>query len=105
MWECVHQGPFECLPAKEKVCNICKYKGHFGGLCKSKGRRPAVNDVEEVVNNQNCSYSPEDPRAKIFVEIIAWTEKRISDNDDYSVLIIRTIYDTNGLETKKLVNI
>ena len=55
-----------CL-AKEKICNICKYKGHFGRLCKSKGRRPSVNNVEEVVNNQNCLYSPEDPRAKIFV--------------------------------------
>ena len=37
--------------------------------------------------------------------INAWTEEGISDNDDYSVLNIRTIYDTNGLETKKLVNI
>ena len=37
--------------------------------------------------------------------INAWTEEGISDNDDYSVLKIRTIYDTNGLETKKLVNI
>ena len=37
--------------------------------------------------------------------INGWTEEGISDNDDYSVLNIRTIYDTNGLETKKLVNI
>ena len=35
----------------------------------------------------------------------AWTEEGTSDNDDYSVLNIRTIYDDNGLETKKLVNI
>ena len=33
------------------------------------------------------------------------TEEGTSDNDYYSVLIIRAIYDTNGLETKKLVNI
>ena len=33
------------------------------------------------------------------------TEEGISVNDDFSVLNIRTIYDTNGLETKKLVNI
>ena len=37
--------------------------------------------------------------------IKAWTEEGISDNDDYSVLNIRTIYDTNGMEAKKLVNI
>ena len=37
--------------------------------------------------------------------INAWTDKGINDNDDYSVPNIRTIYDTNGLETKKLVNI
>ena len=47
--------------AKDIICNNCKYKGPFGRLCKSKGRRPSVNNVEEVVNNQNCSYSPEDP--------------------------------------------
>ena len=35
----------------------------------------------------------------------AWTEEGTSDNDDYSVLNIRTIYNTNGLETKKLVKI
>ena len=37
--------------------------------------------------------------------INAWTEEGISDNDDYSVLNIRTIYDTNGVEIKKLVSI
>ena len=82
---------------------ICKYK------CRSKGRRPAVNNVEEIVNNQNCSYSSEDPQATTdenFCGVItAWTEEGTSGNDDYSVLNIRTIYDTNGLETKKLVNI
>ena len=96
-------------PAKEINCNICKYKGHFGRLCKSKGRKPSVNTVEESVNNQNCSYSPEDIQARSeenFCGVInAWTEEEISDNDDYSLLNIRTIYDTNGMETKKLVNI
>ena len=37
--------------------------------------------------------------------IIAWTEGGTRDNDDSSVFNIRTIYDTNGLETKKLVKI
>ena len=37
--------------------------------------------------------------------INAWTKEGISDNDDYSVLNFRTIYDANGIETTKLVNI
>ena len=103
------KGQLNVCPAKEIICNICKYKGHFGRLCKSKGRKPAVNVVDEAVNSQNFSYSPEDLQARSeenFCGMIkAWTEEGISDNDDYSVLNIRTIYDTNGLETKKLVKI
>ena len=103
------KGHLNVCPAKEIVCNICKYKGHFGRLCKSKGRKLAVNTVEETANSQNCSHSPEDLQARseenLCGVINAWTEEGISDNDDCSVLNIRTIYDTNGLETKKLVNI
>ena len=103
------KGHLNVSPAKEIVCIICKYTGHFGRLCKSKGRKPAVNTVDETVNSHNCSYSPEDLQARSkesFCGVInAWTEEGISDNDDYSVLNIRTIYDTNGWETKKLVNI
>ena len=58
------KGHLNVCPAKEIVCNICKYKGHFGRLCKSKGRKPAVNTVDEAVNRQNCSYSPEDLEAR-----------------------------------------
>ena len=103
------EGHLSVCPPKKTVCNICKYKGHFGRLCKSKGRKPAVNTVDETVNSQNCSCSPEGLQArseeKYCGVINAWTEEGISDNEDYSVLNIRTIYDTNGLETKKLVNI
>ena len=53
-----NKGRLKVCPAKETLCNICLYKGHFGRLCKSKGRRPVVNNVEENVNNQNCPYSP-----------------------------------------------
>ena len=103
------KGHLNVCPAKEKICNICKYKGHFGRLCKSKGRKPAVDTVEEIVNSQICPYFPEDLQARIeenfCVVINAWTEGGISDNVDYSVLKIRTFYNTNGMETKKLVNI
>ena len=37
--------------------------------------------------------------------INAWNEYGQSDDDDFSVLSVRTIYDENGLETKKLLNI
>ena len=103
------KGHLNVCPAKEVICNVCKYKGHFERLCKSKGRKPAVNTVEEVVNSQNCPYSPKDPQARIeenFCGVVnAWTEEGISENDDYSVLSIRVIYDTNGVETKKLVDV
>ena len=67
-----------CL-AKELICNICKYKGHFGRLCKNKERKPALKTVEEVLNSQNCSYSPEDPQARIeenFCAVIKFGQKR-----------------------------
>ena len=103
------KGHLNVCQAKEIICNICKYKGHFGRLCKSKERKPAVNTVKESAKIQNGSYSPVDTQARIeekFCGVIkAWTEEGISDNEDYSVLNIRTIYDTNDMETKKLVNI
>ena len=37
--------------------------------------------------------------------INSWREEGISDNDDYSLMNIRSTYGDNGLETKKLVNI
>ena len=36
--------------------------------------------------------------------INAWKEYGQSDNDEFSVLSVRIIYDKNGLETKKLLN-
>ena len=37
--------------------------------------------------------------------INAWNEYGQSDDDDFSVLSVRTIYDNIGLETKKLLNL
>ena len=80
-----------CL-AKEIISNFCKYKRHFGRLCESKGRKPDVNNVEEVVNNQNCPYSPENKQARMGEKFCglnnAWTEEGTSDKDNYSVLNI-----------------
>ena len=58
------KGHLNLRSAKEIFCKIYKYKGHFGRLCKSKGRKPAVNTVDETVISQNCSYSPEDLQAR-----------------------------------------
>ena len=103
------KGHLNACPVKQKIYFICKYKRHFGRLCRSKGRRPSVKIVKETVNNQNCSYYPEVPQATTYENfcgvIEAWTEEGTGDSDDYSVLNIRRIYDTNCLYTKKLVNI
>ena len=65
--------------AKEKICNICKNKGHFGRLCKSKGIWPVVNNVEENKINLTGSYSPENPHVNTeenFCGVIdAWTDR------------------------------
>ena len=60
------KGHLNVCPAKEKICNICKHKGHLGKLRKSKGRRPVVNNVEENVNSPNCSYSPEESQVNTY---------------------------------------
>ena len=103
------EGHLNVCPAKEIICNFCKYKGHFGKLCESKGRRPVVNNVKENVNNPNCSDSPEDPQANadenVCGVIKAWREEGTSYNDFYSVLNIRNIYDDIGLESKNFLNI
>ena len=97
-----------CL-AQEIKCNIWKYKGHFGTLCKSKGWKSVVNKVEDNVNNQNCPFSPRESQGNSeenFCGIInAWTEEGKNENNDYSVLNIRIIYNDNSLGTKELVNI
>ena len=38
-WKAFTKGHLNVCPAKEIICNICKYKGHFGRLYKSKWRR------------------------------------------------------------------
>ena len=64
-----------------------------------------INAEQEWISDED--YFPEDPQARIdktFCGVINyWTEEGTIENDDYSVLNIRPIYDTNGLETKKLV--
>ena len=92
------------------TCKNCNYKSHFAKLCKSRNKRPTVNTVNDNYKSiENFTYvSPEsswgENRESRDV-INAWNEYGQSDDDDFSVLSVRPIYDKNGLETKKLLNI
>ena len=97
-------------PVKDITCKNCNYKGHFAKLCKSRKKRPTVNTVSDnYVNTEHCRYTPpenswmEEKESCDFIN--AWNEYGQSDNDDFSVLSVITIYDNNGLETKKLLNL
>ena len=98
-------------PAKDTPCTSCKYCGHFSRLCKSC--RKNVNTVDsQIVRNTDCNCPSEqpdvnnDPLTREGCGVInAWSESVQSDNDDYSVLNVTTIYDKKGQELKKLVNI
>ena len=104
------KGHLNVCPAKDITCKNCNYRGHFAKLCKSRNKRPTVNTASDnYVNTENCTYTPpenswtEDQES--FHVINAWNEYGQSDDDDFSVLSVRTIYDKNGLETKKLLNL
>ena len=104
------KGLLNFCPAKDITCKNCNYKGHFARLCKSRNKRTIVNTVSDsYVNTENCTYAPpenswaEDQESCDVIN--AWNEYGQIDDDDFSVLSVRTIYDKNGLETKKLLNL
>ena len=104
------KGHSNVCPAKDITCKNCNYRGHFAKLFKSRNKRPTVNTVSDnYVNTENCRYTPpenswtEDHESCDVIN--AWNEYGQSDNDDFSVLSVRLIYDKNGLETKKLLNL
>ena len=105
------KGHLAVCPAKDTTCTTCKYRGHFTKLCKS--RRKNVNIVDsQIVNNTDHNYSSDQPDVHIDHAnreccgvINAWSESGQSDNDDYSVLNVTTIYDDHGKELEKLLNI
>ena len=104
------KGHLNVCPAKDITCKNCNYKGHFAKQCKSRNKRPTVYTViDNYVNTENFTYaSPESSwgeNQESCNVINGWNEYGQSDDDDFSVLSVRTIYDENGLETKKLQNI
>ena len=49
-----------------------------------------------------CSWSE---NQKTFGVIKAWNENGESDDEDFLVLSVRTVFDKNGLESKEILNI
>ena len=103
------KGHLAVFPAKDTNCTSCKYKGHFTRPCKS--RRRNVN----IVNNQfvddtdfNLSDIPNVNTDHVNREccgvINAWSESGQSENDDYSVINVTTVFDNDGKELKILLN-
>ena len=104
------KGHLNVCPAKDITCKNCNYNGHFAKLCKSRNKKPTKNTVSDIyVNTENCTYTPPENSWMEEKELCdvrnAWNEYGQSDDDDFSVLSVRTIYDNNGLETKKLLNL
>ena len=106
----ITKGHLNVCPAKDITCKNCNYKGHFAKLCKSRNKRPTVNTASDnFVNTENCTYAPpenswaEDQESCDVIN--AWNEYGQSVDDNFLVLSVRTIYDKNGLETKKLLNL
>ena len=92
------KGHLNVCPAKDITCKNCNYKGHFAKLCKSRNKRPTVNTVSDnYVITENCTYAPpenswtEDQESCDVIN--AWNEYGQSDDDEFSVLSVRTIYD------------
>ena len=97
-------------PAKKISCTTCKYKGHFTKLCKSRCKNVNIVNTQIVDNRDfNPSDHPDVNMDHVIREccglINAWPESGQSDNDYYSALNVTTIFDNDGKELKKLLNI
>ena len=97
-------------PVKDIICTSCKYKGHFTRLWKSCRRNLNIVNNQIVYNTDfNSSDTPDVNTNHVNREccgvINAWSESGQSENDDYSVLNVTTIFDNDGKELKKFLNI
>ena len=99
------KGHLAVCPANDTTCTSCKYKVHFSSLCESRSRN--VN----LVNNQivdNTDLNPSDipdvntnhVNRECCGVINAWSESGQSENVDYSVLNITTIFKNDEKELK-----
>ena len=104
------KGHLAVCPAKDTTCSSCIYKGNFIRLCRS--RRKNVNFVNsQIVDDTDFNPSDIPDVNKDHVDreccgvINAWSVSGQSENDDYSVLNVTTIFDEDGKELKKLLKI
>ena len=90
-------GYLNFCPAREVNCQICNYEGYFAKLFKSKTKRPSVNIVNDSVHTENCKYVQSEDSWSSKEEkcgvINAWNQSCQSDDDDYSVLSVRTKFN------------
>ena len=97
-------------PAKDTTCTSCKYKGHFTRLCRSRRKNVSIVNSQMI---DNTDFNPSDISDvnldhvdREYCGVInAWLESGQSENDNYSVLNVTTIFDEDGKELKKLLNI
>ena len=76
-------------------------------FCKPCNKRPSVNNANyNPVNTEKCTYVPPEISCSDGQELCgvlnAWND---DVHEDFLVLSIKTIYEENGLETKKCLNI
>ena len=101
------KGHLAVCPAKDTICTSCKFKGHFTILCRS--RRRNVNLVTNQILD-NTDFNPSDipdvntdhVDRECCGVINTWSESGQSENDNYSVLNVTTIFDDDGKELKNL---
>ena len=104
------KGHLAVCPAKNTTCTSCKFKGHFTRLCRYCRKNVNIVNTQIVDNTEfNPSDIPDVNTDHIDRErcgvINAWSESGQSENDDYSVLNVTTIFGEDGKELKKLLNI
>ena len=78
--------------------------------CKSKRKNVKTVDTYNFVNNdvqsqiQQSIHNSLNSQKEFCGVINAWAEAGLSDYDNYSVLNVTTIFDSNARELKKLLN-
>ena len=63
-----------------------------------------VNNIVQSLIQQSI-YNSLNSQKEFCGVINAWTEAGLSDNEDYSVLNVTTVFDSNGKDLKNLLNI
>ena len=107
-WNPFSKGNLNVCPAREFIRKNCNFKGHFAKY-ENQIKKIYCKDCKWLLNSENCKYVPSqvfwNENQETCGVINAWNESSQSEVDDYSVMGVRTIYDQNGVKTKKLLKI